>query len=145
MKKWLFSNNGKIIGPLGLTQSQDLIKSNPSLYAWNPSYSHWVPVSLIEEFDLTIAPPPPPPLDIPQDLIEEFINEERELIAQLNSLDENLDLTYNQLNTLSTDTQHYQQLTINLNKEVKAVISNIEQQYAALEKSLANVSNSALQ
>ena len=144
MKKWLFSDNGKIIGPLGLTQSQALIKKHPSLYAWNPAQTHWMPVSHIEEFDM-VMDIPPPPLDVPQDFIEKFINDERKLIAQLGSLDENIDLSHSEVSTLATDTQHYQQLTSDLNEKVKAVVSNIEQQYAALEKSLANVSSNGQQ
>jgi hypothetical protein len=144
MKKWLFSDNGKVTGPFGLTESQDLIKKNPSLYAWNPSFTHWVPVSHIEEFELTLAIPAPP-VDVPLELIGEFINEERELISQLDLLDETLNSTHTELDVLNIDIHHYQQLTTNLNEEVKAVISNIEQQYAALEKSLANVSKAGLQ
>jgi len=144
MKKWLFSDNGKITGPFGLTESLALIKKNSSLYAWNPSFTHWMPVSHVEEFDLAIEIPAPP-LEVPSELIGEFINEERKLIAQLDILDENLSSTHTKLNTLNTDTQHYQQLTTNLNEEVRAVISNIEQQYTALATSLANASKSALQ
>ena len=139
MKKWLFSDNHSITGPFELIESQKLIKKNPSLYAWNPSFTHWMPVSHIEEFKLIITMPTPP-LDVPLDLIGEFTNEEQKLMAQLDSLNENLSSAHNTLSELNTDTQHYQQLTANLNTEIKAVISSVEQQYAALEKSLANVS-----
>jgi hypothetical protein len=144
MKKWLFSDNGKITGPFGLAESQDIINKNPALYAWNPSFTHWIPVSHIEEFGLTLDIPAPP-IEVPLEMISEFINEERELISQLDLLDESLNSTHIELNELNTDTHHYQQLTTTLNKEVKAVISNIEQQYAALAKSLANVSKAGLQ
>jgi len=144
MKKWLFSDNGKITGPLGFAESQELIKNNPSLYAWSPSYTHWIPVNHIEEFELAIKIPTPP-LGIPQELIKAFINEEQKLVDQLDILNNDLSSTHTELNALNTETQHYQQLTANLNKEVSAVISNIEQQYAALEKNLANVSKAGLQ
>ena len=144
MKKWLFSDNGKITGPFGLAESQDIINKNPALYAWNPSFTHWIPVSHIEEFGLTLDITAPP-IEVPLEMISEFINEERELISQLDLLDESLKSTHIELNELKTDTHHYQQLTTTLNTEVKAVISNIEQQYAALAKSLANVSKAGLQ
>jgi hypothetical protein len=145
MKKWLFSNNGNITGPFGLTESQELIKNNPSLYAWNPSFTHWVPVSHIDEFKEHTLVIPVPPTEVPLELISEFIDEERELISQLDVHDENLNATHTELGELDIDIHHYQQLTVNLNKEVKAVISNIEQQYAALEKSLANVRKTGFQ
>ena len=89
MKKWIFSDNGKITGPFGLAESQDIIKNNPSLYAWNPSFTHWMPVTHIEDFELAIEIPAPP-VDVPQELLGEFTNEEQELIAQLGMLSENL-------------------------------------------------------
>ncbi len=33
MKKWFFSDNGKVTGPLGLKESNELISKNPDLYA----------------------------------------------------------------------------------------------------------------
>lgn len=142
MKKWLFSDNGKITGPFGLTESQVLIKKNPSLYAWNPALTHWIPVNQIEEFDLTVDIPAPP-IAVPLNMVEKFIHEERALIAQLGTLDENISLTHTKLNELNADTEHYQTITTKLNKEVKTVIDNIEKQYAALAQSLANASNSS--
>ncbi len=54
MKKWFFSDNGVVTGPLDLKESKELIAKNPDLYAWYPSYTHWVPVSCIDEFETSI-------------------------------------------------------------------------------------------
>ena len=142
MKKWLFSDNGKITGPFELNESRTLIKKNPSLYAWNPSLTHWVPVNQIEEFELTVDIPKPP-IAVPLDMTEKFLNEERELIAQLGTLDDNITLTHTKLSELNKDTEHYQNITTKLNKEVKTVIDNIEKQYAALAQSLADASHTS--
>lgn len=143
MKKWIFSDKGKITGPLGLADSQEFIKNNSSSYAWNPSLSHWMPASHIKELELVLEIPlPPPTLDLPQELMDKFSPEKRKFIDQLDKFNEDINLTQNQLNEFNADTQHYKQLTTNLNKEISEVINNIEQQYAALEKSLASVNNS---
>ena len=143
MKKWIFSDKGKIIGPLGLAESQAFIKKNSSSYAWNPSFSHWMPASHIKELELVLEiPSPPPTLDLSQEIMDKFTPEKRKFIDQLDKFDEDIDLTHSQLDTFNTDTRHYKQLTTTLNKEISEVINNIEQQYAALEKSLASVNNS---
>lgn len=144
MKKWLFSDNGKITGPYELAESQALIKKNPSLYAWNPSFTHWTPVSLIKEFNLAIDVPPPP-IKVPLSMVDEFIIEERALIDELDVLEKDIVSTQTKVTALNTDTKHYQDITTKLNKEVKTVIDNIEKQYAALAQSLAGASSPTAQ
>ena len=143
MKKWFFSDNGKIIGPLGLKESKELIANTQGLFAWHPSYTQWMPVGYIEEFEVVFSVPTPPS-DIPKELIEEFIGDERELIAKLDSIGDTLSSTDASLPSLNKNIEHYTQLTKNLNEEVKAVISNIEQQYAALQKSLSSATKGGL-
>jgi len=89
MDKWYLLDNGKIIGPFDLTKAQKLVESNPYLYAWQPSYSHWTPVNQISQFTVA-ATIPPLPVEIPDELIEAFVEGERELITKLDKLDEQL-------------------------------------------------------
>jgi hypothetical protein len=89
MKKWFFSDNGKVSGPFGLEESNKMVASNPALYAWHPSYSQWVPATYVTEFELSIKPPAAPQ-EVPQELIEEFIGKEREAIEILARVEKNI-------------------------------------------------------
>ncbi|MCP4991104.1 MAG: DUF4339 domain-containing protein [Colwellia sp.] len=138
MKKWFFSDNGKVTGPLELKESNALIAKNPNLYAWHPSYTHWVPVSCINEFNSTLTPPPPP-IAIPHDLMDDMIGEEKELITTLDRIDKTVKITSDSLYEIDAELDNYSQITHNLTEEVKVVVKSIEEQYASLQKNLANV------
>lgn len=138
MKKWFFSDKGKITGPLGLKESNEFIAKKTDLYAWHPSYTHWVPVSCINEFETTISPPPPP-IDIPIELMNDFIGEEKELVATLDRIDKTLKITSDSLYEIDAELDNYGQVTHDLTEEVRAVVKTIEEQYASLQKNLANV------
>ncbi len=143
MKKWFFSDNGEIFGPLGLQDSNDLIAKKPNLYAWHPSYTHWVPVSCVNEFELSITPPPPP-VEIPKELIESLIDEDNTLISTLERVDKTISTTSDSLYEIDTEVDNYYRTTHNLTEEVKVVVKTIEEQYASLQKNLANVIQSDL-
>jgi hypothetical protein len=138
MKKWFFSDNGEVTGPFGLEDSNALIAKKPDLYAWHPSYTHWVPVSCINEFE-TATTPPPPPSEIPTDLIDDLIGEEKELITTLDRIDKTIKITSDSLYEIDAELDNYGQITHNLTEEVKVVVKTIEEQYASLQKNLANV------
>ena len=138
MKKWFFSDYGKVTGPLGLKESNELISKNPDLYAWHPSYTHWVPVSCINEFEVSISPPPPP-IAIPKGLIDSLNGEEKELLTTLDRIDKTVKITSDSLYEIDAELDNYGQIAHNLTEEVKAVVKTIEEQYAALQKNLANV------
>lgn len=138
MKKWFFSDNGEVTGPFGLRESNELIAKKPNLYAWHPAYTHWVPVSCINEFETAVTPPPPP-IDIPTDLIGEMIGEEKELITTLERIDKTVKITADSLYEIDAEIDNYGQITHNLTEEVKMVVKSIEEQYASLQKNLANV------
>lgn len=143
MNKWFFSNNNEITGPLNLADSNKFIASEPDAYAWHPSYEHWVPASCIEEFQIALTPPPAPG-DVPKELIEDFIDKEKELITMLERIDNTLASTMQTLPELNLDIDSYTGKTKQLNEEVKATILNVEQQMAALQKNLANFANKDL-
>jgi hypothetical protein len=138
MKKWFFSNNGEVTGPFGLQESNELIAKNPNLYAWHPAYTHWVPVSCIDEFEVAIKPPPTP-LEIPQGLIENLIDEEKELISTLDRIDKTIKITSDSLYEIDIEVDNYSQITHNLIKQVEMVVKSIEEQYASLQQNLADV------
>ena len=138
MKKWFFSNNGEVTGPLGLKESNEFISKNPDLYAWHPSYTHWVPVSCIDEFETSITPPPAP-VEIPSGLIDDLIGEEKELITTLDRIDKTIKITSDSLYEIDTDLDNYGKTARDLTEQVKIVVKQIEEQYASLQKNLANV------
>jgi hypothetical protein len=138
MKKWFFSNNGDVSGPFGISESNELIAKNPDLYAWHPSYTHWVPVSCINEFEVSISPPPPP-INIPEGMVDDLIGEEKELITTLDRIDKTIKITSDSLYEIDADLDTFAQTTHNLTEEVKVVVKSIEEQYASLQKNLANV------
>jgi len=138
MKKWYFSDNNEVTGPLGLKESNEFIAKNPDLYAWNPSYTHWVPVSCIPEFEV-MASPPPPPIEIPQGLIEGLIGEEKELISTLDRVDKTIKITADSLYEIDAEIDNHSQMAHNLTEEVSVVVKAIEAQYASLQQNLANV------
>lgn len=136
MDKWFLLDNGKINGPFELAEAQTLVASNPYIYAWQPSYSHWTPVNQISQFSVT-ADIPPPPVDIPEELMLAFVEEERELLTKLDQLDVELLPINDDISKVTSELDRYCQLTQGLNNEVQAVIANIEQQFAALQQNLA--------
>ena len=139
MEKWFLLDNGKVIGPFDLTEVKKLVTSNPYLYAWQPSYSHWTPVNQISQFAVAVDAPPPP-VDIPAELIEAFVEEERQLINKLDTLDKQLSPMTSDISLVTQEFDRYKQLTHGLNNEIKSVIANIEQQYAALQQNLVTKS-----
>lgn len=133
MMKWYFSKDGEISGPLGLEESNKFIAKHKDLYAWHPSYAHWMPVSSIEEFD-TVLSIPKPPKSVPTELFEEFIQEERELLNTMSRIESTMANTMTSLSEL--DIESHVNKTKGLNEEVKTTLRNIEQQFEALQKNL---------
>lgn len=138
MKKWYFSDNGDVTGPLGLKESNEFIDKHPDAYAWHPAYTHWVPVSCIPEFKV-VASPPPPPIEIPKGLIEGLIDDEKELISTLDRVDKTIKITADSLYEIDAEVDESSQMAHNLTEQVREVVKKIEEQYASLQLNLANV------
>jgi len=143
MKKWLFSKNGKILGPFELDAANDFVRENPEVYAWHPSYSHWMPVTCVSEFEDSI-PAPKPPSIIPKELIEEFVGEERKLIDRLEQLDQHLELTDKSLLVLNDEILAFRDVAQNCTTEVKATLASIELQFANLSKNLSSFKSTVI-
>jgi hypothetical protein len=139
MKKWFFYDDVDVYGPFSLKESKELILNKPKLYAWHPSYTHWVPVSCINELYLSATPPPPPPIDIPLAKHADLIGEEQQLISSLERIDKTIKFTADSLYEIDTDIGTYNETTKNLSKQVKVTVKSIADQYASLQKNLANV------
>ena len=138
MKKWFFYDDVDVYGPFSLKESKELILNKPNLYAWHPSYTHWVPVSCINELDLS-AMPPSPPIDIPLAKHADLIGEEQQLISTLERIDKTIKITADSLYEIDTDIGTYNETTKNLSEQVKVTVKSIAEQYASLQKNLANV------
>ena len=142
MKEWYFSNNGEVSGPLGLAESNQFIAKNPDTYAWHPSYAQWMPVSHVDEFDIVVSPPPPP-AEIPQELIKGYSAKEQELKNALGRIDSTFKTITTSLSDMDRDTNKHKATTQKLNEEVKTTIRSINEQYAALQRALANVTTTS--
>ncbi len=143
MEKWFLLDNGNVVGPVELREAKKLVKSNPYLYAWQPSYTHWTPVNQVSQFDIE-AKIPKPPGEIPAELMEAFVEGERQLITKLDTLDETLSPLTSDVSKLASEFSRYQKLTQSLNEEIKTAIANIEKQYAMLQQNLVSATKSKI-
>ncbi|WP_076419209.1 DUF4339 domain-containing protein [Colwellia sp. UCD-KL20] len=137
MKKWLFSNNGEITNPFTFAEAQEYISenSNLDLYVWHPSFTHWMPLSSIDDFDVEVSIPVPP-VALPKELIEEYKNQEQGLFKTLTRIDNTLGNTRAALSELDNDIDTYKNFTEKLNTEVEITLNNVRKQYVALQKSI---------
>lgn len=137
MKKWLFSNNGKITTPFTFAEAQEYISQHATqnLYAWHPSFTHWMPLNSIDNFDIEVSVPPPPAA-LPQEFIEEYKNKEQGVFKTLNRINNTLVNTLEALSELDHDVNAYQNITEKLNAEVKTTLNIVRKHYAALQKNI---------
>ncbi len=136
MKKWLFSVEGKVTGPLTEDDAKKFVEANLEAYAWHPSYSHWMPVNCVKEFE-ELIPAPKPPSIIPKELIEEYIGKERALVNRLEKLDAVLAEADTEMTELHEEIVTFKKYTQNSNEELQATLRAIEEQFANLSKSLS--------
>ena len=138
MKKWFFYDHDEVSGPFGLKESNELIARKPNVYAWHPSYTHWVPVSCIAEFELSVNPPSPPN-NIPITKFEDSIDEEEQLITTLERIDRTIKITADSLYEIDTDLDSFINTTQNLTGQVELAVKSIANQYTSLQKNIANI------
>lgn len=142
MKKWFFSKNGKINGPLNEIEAKDFLLKDPDCYGWHPSFTQWKPVHSIREFT-DLVPTPIPPAQIPKALIDEFTSKKKSLDLRLDNINENIKFTKTYLYEFEQEINIYKRLTHNLSDEVKANIHSIEQQYENLQKNFNELVNAS--
>ena len=137
MKKWLFSNNGTITEPFTFTEAQEYISTNTKadLYVWHPSFTYWMPLYDVHDFDVDISIPTPP-VALSKELLNEYRNQEEKLFKTISRIDNTLGNSRAALSELNNDIDNYQSFTEKLNTEVQITLENVNQQYKALQKSI---------
>ncbi|MEZ9235950.1 DUF4339 domain-containing protein [Shewanella sp. 10N.286.52.A9] len=134
MKKWYFSKNGQVTGPLNEVEAKEFLMKDGNCYGWHPSFTQWKPVSCIKEF-AHLVPVITPPALIPQDLIEEFTAKEKALQVKVASMEESVAATQGVLVEFEQEINTYKKLTINLTDEVKSNIDPFESKYNSFKGS----------
>jgi hypothetical protein len=138
MKKWFFSNNGKVTAPLDLEAAKEYLASNPNVYGWHPSFNQWKPVNCISEFVGVLPATVQSPL-IPKEISDKFIAKKQRLQTKLTSIDDSINHSQSTLTKFEKQIDNYKELTQNLNDDVKGAIDNIEKKYKSLSRKLSQV------
>ncbi|GHE79076.1 DUF4339 domain-containing protein [Thalassotalea profundi] len=142
MKKWYFSNNGEISGPLDLTSARKIVEKNADLYGWHPSFSTWKPVRVIGEFSELIKTNLVTN-QVPKEIINEFNNTKIALSEKLSLVAESIKETEMLKAKLKKKISLYKHLTEDLSDDFKSAIISIEQQYSSFNKRLLNLQDAA--
>ncbi|GGN73505.1 MULTISPECIES: DUF4339 domain-containing protein [Pseudomonadati] len=135
MKKWFFSHDGDVSGPLTQSEAIAFLQNEPDCYGWHPSFTQWLPVSHIGEF-AGVVPPPTSPAEIPTELINEFNTKRNELHEKINEMDESVKYSKTYLYELEQEINIYKRLTSKLSDDVKNNINTIENKYEGYQKIL---------
>lgn len=138
MKKWFFSNNGKVTGPLDLEAAKEYLAGNSDVYGWHPSFTQWKPVNCISEFVGVLPPTVQAPL-IPKEISDKFIAKKQRLETKLTSIDDSINHSQSSFTKFERQIEAYKDLTKNLNDDVKGAIDNIEKKYKSLNRKLSQV------
>ncbi len=138
MKKWFFSNNGKVTAPLDLDAAKDYLADNPNVYGWHPSFNQWKPVNCISEF-VDVLPPTVQAPSIPKEISDKFLAKKQRLETKLTSIDDSINHSQSSLIKFDKQIEEYKDLTQNLNDDVKGAIDNIEKKYNSLRRKLSQV------
>lgn len=140
MKKWFFSDSGKVHGPLDLEAAKEYLADKPNVYGWHPSFTQWKPVNCISEF-VGIIPATEQALLVPKELTDKFLAKKKRLQTKLTSIGDSINHTQSTLGKFEKQIENYKDLTKNLNDDVKAAIVNIEKKHTSLTKKLSQVKN----
>jgi hypothetical protein len=138
MKKWFFSNNGEVTGPLDLETAKTYLTTNPDVYGWHPSFTQWKPVNCISEFVSVLPPTIQAPI-IPKEISDKFLAKKLRLEAKLTSIDDSIKHSQSSFSKFEDQIETYKDLTQNLNDDVKGAIDNIEKKYKSLSRKLTQV------
>lgn len=140
MKKWFFSDSGKVHGPLDLQEAKEYLADKPNVYGWHPSFNQWKPVNCISEF-AGIIPATEQTSLVPKELTDKFLAKKKRLQTKLTSIGDSINHTQSTLGKFERQIESYKDLTKNLNDDVKSAIVNIEKKHASLTKKLSQVKN----
>ena len=140
MKKWLFSNNEKVVGPIAGAEAVKYVKDNPGAYVWQPEYGLWQPAITIDELNDEVSVPVPPATLNAAD-VENFHSKEAQLLETFERIDVTFRVSANSLKEINEEIDTHHAMTMSLIKEVKQAIKTIENQHKALQRNLADVAN----
>lgn len=133
MKKWYFSKQGNVTGPLGLEEATTFANNNPEIYGWNPSYTQWRPVTMLKELGNIVSNEEPKENALTE-LTQKFEIKKQRLDKKFKVIEERIETNENLLSTLHEEITLYKKLTANLNDGVKAAINKTEQHYLSLQE-----------
>lgn len=142
MKKWYFSENGKVSGPYSINDASTLLSKNDDLYGWNPSFSHWLPVTKIPELS-ELIPESKPAAQVPKELIDKFVTKKRDLNKKVVLIDETITKTQAHVESFEKEISKYKQLTESLSSDVKGNILPLEKKYQFVTKQLKELIKAA--
>lgn len=142
MKKWYFSNNGDITGPMNLEDAVSFAQQNPNIYAWHPTFTQWRPVTMISDFG-KITSTVEPTANLLNELTEKFQIKKQRLEKKLSVIDQRMSSNEQSLSVLHAEIAQYKKLTANLSDGVKAAISKIEQHYLSMQEKQSMLNEAA--
>ncbi|GAA5133690.1 DUF4339 domain-containing protein [Thalassotalea piscium] len=142
MKKWYFSKNGEISGPMDLASARTFVTKNADLYGWHPSFISWKPIGVIGEFS-DLVNNNNSANQVPKEIINEFNNKKLALSEKLAIILDNIKETELLKAKLKKKISLYKHLTEDLNEEVQSAIVSIEQKYSAFSKRLLHLQDVA--
>jgi len=140
MKKWFFSDNGKVTSPLSNTEALAYVADKPNAYGWHPSFNQWKPISCIPEFADAVPLVEQTSLAT-KELTDKFLAKKLRLEKKLLSIEDSIGHTKASFSKFEKQISNYNALTQNLSDEVKGAIANIEKKYDALNKKISQVKN----
>ena len=135
MNTWIFSKNGQVTKPLDLVAAKKYVVENQDAYAWQSSYTQWLPVNSISEFS-ALLPERTVSAKLPQKIVDEFMSKEQALEKRFEQFTHDLAGGDASAKLLQQEIANYKQLTANLSDEVKGNVNEIEQQYDVLHAQL---------
>ena len=142
MKKWYFSKNGEISGPMDLSSARKSVEKSTDLYGWHPSFSTWKPVGMIGEF-ADLVPDNKATNQVPDEIINEFNQKKSALLKNLSLINENIKETEILKAKLKKKITLYRHLTEDLNEEVQSAIVSVEEQYTTFKTQLIKLEETA--
>lgn len=138
MDKWYISENGRVSGPLKIDDVERLIAKNSDLYGWNPSYSHWLPISKINELS-KFLPEDHLSEQVSKELIDKFLNRKRDLIKKTTLINASIEKTVGKMTVFEQEIIKYKGLTTSLSADVQENIVPLEKKYNAIGKQLSEL------
>lgn len=142
MKKWYFSENGKVSGPYSINDANSLLSKNNDLYGWNPSFSQWLPVTQIPELS-ELIPESKPAAQVPKELIDKFVTKKRDLNKKVTLIDEAIKNTQAHVESFEKEINKYKNLTESLSSDVKDNILPLEKKHQLVTKQLKELTKAA--